>query len=155
MYVVTRPELVQKVQKLYKVLAFPPIEAKFSNTVCGVSAEAQAILQKNVNGDDGDHGLSMESYTAMRTALKPGALLDDMNRIMIQEIATSLDTLQPAKGKTIKLGMYKWLRDNITMATTRSVYGPLNPYEDKAIVDAFWYVASTFFPSKTLFESLI
>lgn len=140
MYVITKPEIVQKVQKMYKTLAFPPIEAKFSSTVCGTSAEAQAILSKNVNGDEGDHGLSFESYEAMREALKPGALLDDMNRVMIQEVARSLDELQPSKGETRIFSLYTWLRDSITTATTRSVYGPMNPYEDKVVADAFWYV---------------
>lgn len=136
MYVITKPELFLAVQKQHKILAFPPIEAKFSSTVCGVSQEAQAILAKNVNGDEGDHGLSMESYAAMRAALKPGASLDDMNRSMIQEIARSLDEIHPRQPKRLKL--YAWMRDAITIATTRSVYGPLNPYEDPEIVDAFW-----------------
>lgn len=138
MYVVTRPELIQTVQKQHKVLAFPPIEAKFASTVCGASREAQDILAKNVNGDLGNFGLSMESYAAMRTALKPGSLLDDMNRAMIGEIAKSLDLLEPARGESRKIGMYAWLRDAITTATTRSVYGPLNPYDDKEVADAFW-----------------
>jgi len=138
MYVVTQPELVQKIQKQHKILAFPPIEAKFASTICGASKEAQAILAKNVNGDDGEHGLSMESYTAMRDALKPGPQLDDMNRHMIQEIAQALDALQPAPGEARRIGIYAWLRDAITTATTRSVYGPMNPYDDKAVADAFW-----------------
>lgn len=138
MYVVTTPELVQTVQKHHKTLAFPPIEAKFASKVCGASLEAQAILSKNVNGDEGDWGLSMESYAAMRTALKPGSQLDDMNRVMIQEIAKSLDVLQPAKGETRTINLYAWLRNAITIATTRSVYGPMNPYEEKTIADAFW-----------------
>lgn len=138
MYVVTQPDLIQKIQKQHKILAFPPIEAKFASTICGASKEAQAILAKNVNGDDGDHGLSMESYTAMRDALRPGPQLDDMNRHMIQEIAQALDTLQPAPKETKKIGIYAWLRGAITTATTRSVYGPMNPYDDKAIADAFW-----------------
>ncbi|KAI1153113.1 putative cytochrome P450 [Nemania diffusa] len=140
MYVITKPELFLAVQKQHKILAFPPIEAKFSSTVCGVSQEAQAILAKNVNGDEGDHGLSMESYAAMRAALKPGASLDDMNRSMIQEIARSLDEIHPRQPKRLKL--YAWMRDAITIATTRSVYGPLNPYEDPEIVDAFWQFES-------------
>lgn len=138
MYVVTKPELVQTVQKQHKILAFPPIEAKFASTVCGASPEAQAILNKNVNGDEGDFGLSMESYAAMRAGLQPGARLDDMNRFMIKEIADSLDLLEPARGQSRKLDLYSWLRDAVTTATTRSVYGPMNPYDDKAIVDAFW-----------------
>ena len=138
MYVVTKPELIQTVQKQHKILAFPPIEAKFASTICGASQEAQAILAKNVNGDEGDFGLSMESYAAMRAALKPGSQLDDMNRSMIQEIAKALDLLEPAKSQSKKIGLYGWSRDAITTATTRSVYGPMNPYDDKAIADAFW-----------------
>ncbi|KAK4120030.1 putative cytochrome P450 [Parathielavia appendiculata] len=142
MYVVTRPDLIQTIQKQHKVLAFPPIEAKFASTVCGASKHAQDILAKNVNGDEGEHGLSMESYAAMREALRPGPQLDDMNRHMIQEIAVALDALQPAPGKTKIIGMYAWLRDTITTATTRSVYGPMNPYDDKAVADAFWEFSS-------------
>lgn len=138
MYVVTKPELVQVIQKQHKTLAFPPIEAKFAATVCGASPEAQAILAKNVNGDEGDFGLSMDSYAAMRAALKPGPELDDMNRSMLLEIIKALDQLEPAKGESRKLEMYGWLRGAITLATTRSVYGPMNPYNDKAIADAFW-----------------
>ncbi|KAI1297078.1 putative cytochrome P450 [Xylaria venustula] len=138
MYVVTNPDLVQLVQKQHKTLAFPPIEAKFASTVCGTSQEAQSILAKNVNGDDGDFGLSMESYEAMRSALKPGSELDDMNRSMIREIVKLFDQLQPNKGESKTLKMYAWLRDAITTATTRSVYGPMNPYDDPEIVEAFW-----------------
>ncbi|KAF2970322.1 hypothetical protein GQX73_g3177 [Xylaria multiplex] len=138
MYVVTSPDLVQLVQKQHKTLAFPPIEAKFASTVCGTSQEAQSILAKNVNGDDGDFGLSMESYEAMRSALKPGSDLDDMNRSMIREVVKLFDQLQPAKGESKPLSMYGWLRDAITTATTRSVYGPMNPYDDPEIVEAFW-----------------
>ncbi|ROW15034.1 hypothetical protein VPNG_03350 [Cytospora leucostoma] len=138
MYVVTRPDLIQAVQRQYKTLAFPPIENKFASTVCGTSPETNAILEKNSNGDEGDWGLAMESYAAMRDALKPGSQLDDMNRVMIQEIASSLDLLEPARGQSRKIGLYAWLRDTITTATTRSVYGPLNPFDDKAVADSFW-----------------
>lgn len=106
--------LIQTVQKQHRTLAFPPIEAKFASTVCGASPEAQAILAENVNGDEGDFGLS------------------------IQEIAKAFDLLQPAKTQSKKIGLYSWLRDAITTATTRSVYGPMNPYDDKTVADAFW-----------------
>lgn len=134
----TKPELIQTVQQQHKILAAPPIATKFASKVCGTSDEAQAILAKNVNGDDGDFGLSMESYAAMRTALKPGPQLDDMNRSMIHEIANALDSLQPAKAESKRIGIYAWLREVVTTATTRSVYGPMNPFDDKAIADAFW-----------------
>ena len=137
-YVVTTLDLIQKIQKLPKVLAFPPIEAKFATQVCGSSKEAHRILMKNVNGDEGDWGLSMESYEAMRAALKPGGGLDEMNRLMIQSIAESLEALAPGPGRTVKLPLSHWLRDRVTAATTTSVYGLQNPFQDKDVADAFW-----------------
>jgi hypothetical protein len=137
MYIVTTPALIQSIQKQPKILAFPPIEAKFSSRVCGSSKEAHGILMTNVNGDGGDWGLSMESYAAMRAALAPGQDLDVMNRVMIQNIAASVDDLSTA-GKPVKRGLALWLRNTVTIATTNSVYGPQNPYKDQTVQDAFW-----------------
>lgn len=138
MYIITTLELIQSIQKIPKVLAFPPIEAKFASQVCGSSAEAHNILMKNVNGDEGNWGLSMESYEAMRAALQPGTALDEMNRLMIQSVATSLDKLTAKESKCVKIKLSSWLRDSITAATTDSVYGPQNPFKAQEIVEAFW-----------------
>ena len=138
MYVVTTLDLIQKIQKLPKVLAFPPIEAKFSSQICGSSAEAHNIVMKNVNGDEGDWGLSMEFHEAMRTALRPGAALDDMNRIMVRSVMASLDNLIAEDKQTVEIRLSQWLRDRVTAATTDSVYGAQNPFQEKAVVDAFW-----------------
>lgn len=140
MYVVTTPELIQAIQKQPKELAFPPIEAKFASRVCGSSAEAHKIMMTNVNGDEGDWGLSMETYAAMRAALAPGPDLDNMNRVMIQNIAAALDHLTAAGGKHAKIGLAKWLRSSVTAATTNSVYGPQNPFKQQAVEDGFWYI---------------
>ncbi len=61
-----------------------------------------------------------------------------MNRLMTQEFSASLNLLQPAKGCARKIGLHTWLRDTITVATARSVYGLMNPYNDTVIADAFW-----------------
>jgi hypothetical protein len=137
MYIVAKPTLIQSIQKQPKTLAFPPIEAKFASRVCGSSKEGHAILMKNVNGDEGDWGLSMETYSCMRAALAPGAGLDAMNRAMFQNIAASIDDLRTTD-KVVKLGLARWLRNTITIATTNSVYGPQNPYIDQSVQDAFW-----------------
>ena len=141
MYIVTTLDLIQTIQKLPKVLAFPPIEAKFSSRVCGSSVEAHNIVMKNVNGDEGNWGPSAEFYEAMRHTLKPGAALDHMNRLMMQSVAASLENLRTEAGSQVKIRLSEWLRDSVTTATTDSVYGPQNPFKDKDVVDAFWYVA--------------
>ncbi len=139
MYIVTSTELVQAIQKQPKALAFPPIAAKFSSKICGSSPEAHKILMKNVNGDEGDWGLSMESYAAMRAALSAGPGLDSMNRVMIQTIAASLDELHSPADLHTKIKLNQWLQISVTAATTLSVYGPQNPFADEAVAESFWY----------------
>ena len=141
MYIVTSPALIQAVQKQPKTLAFPPIEAKFACQICGSSPEARDILMKNVNGDEGDWGLSMESYSAIKGALAPGAELDGMNRIMIQNVAASVDRIGN-DDQPVRVKLAEWLRTTITMATTNAVYGPSNPYKNEAVQNGFWYVRS-------------
>lgn len=137
MYVVTDPQLIQSIQKDPQNPACPPIEAKFASTICGTSPTTQAILE-NVNGAEGDRGLSMESYAAMREGLKSGPDLDRMNRAMIHELATALDSLADVSNTSEGFPLYAWFQDMLTRATTNSVYGPKKPYKDPAVAAAFW-----------------
>ena len=57
---------------------------------------------KNLNGNKGDSGLSIEVYAAIRAALSAGPGLDGMNRIMAQHIAMFLDNLVPSFGSPCK-----------------------------------------------------
>lgn len=97
----------------------------------------------NANGDEGDWGLSMESYPALKSALSPGAGLDAMHRAMIQNVAGSLDGLIPAGSARANIKLSEWLRNVVTIATTNSVYGPRNPFKNREIQDSFWCVGST------------
>lgn len=63
-YIMMTLELIQQVQKLPKVLAFPPLEAKFASQICGVSTEAHNILLKNVNGDEGNWVSELQSISS-------------------------------------------------------------------------------------------
>ena len=138
-YVVNSIELIGAIQRQPKILAFPPIEAKFAMAICASSKEANDILKVNTNGDDGDWGYSVEFYKSMHHALSPGAGLDGMNRIMIQNVAASLEKLRTRDSKeSTRIGLVEWLRHEITIATTNSVYGPMNPFKDPKVEAAFW-----------------
>jgi len=140
LYVITTSDLIQATQKQPKILAFPPIEAKFAAMVCGISQEADDIVHDNINGEKGESGFSIESYAAMREALSPGARFDEMNRQMLQNVAAALDGLKPSPTQPAKIDLVKWFRLNIVTATTNAVYGPQNPFKDQSVVDAFWYI---------------
>ncbi|KAL6713087.1 hypothetical protein ACLMJK_009208 [Lecanora helva] len=138
-YIVNSLELIAAVQRHHKTLAFPPIEAKMGRRMNAWSDEADKVIMKNVNGEEGDWGMSMESYQAMRAALAPGVDLDAMNRIMVQNVAASLERLQPEKGRpSTNINLMHWLRHELTMATTNAVYGPRNPYANRDVENGFW-----------------
>ncbi|KAF2179610.1 cytochrome P450 [Zopfia rhizophila CBS 207.26] len=134
LYVVNSISLIPSVQRQYKVFAFPPLEAKLAMSVCGSSKTANDILNTNSNGDEGFWGYSITHYKRIHAPLSPGPGLDAMNRVMAQKVAASLDRLKTSK--VVKL--FDFIRHEITLATTDSVYGPQNPFQDPAIIDAFW-----------------
>lgn len=112
--------------------------------MAGWSDETDKIVMTNVNGDEGDWGMSVESYHAMRTALTPGINLDAMSRVMVQNTAESMERIRPEKDCAYRnIGLMHWLRHELTMATTNAVYGPLNPFADRNIEEGFWCVYSS------------
>lgn len=147
MYIVTSLKLIHAIQKQPKTLAFHPVKVYFASKVCGDSADAHKVLMNNVNEEEGERGMSVGWRDATRNALLSSSDLDQMNRVMIQSIAASLDSLEVPANKA-KLKLAQWLRSNVTLATTLSIYGPQNPFKDVSVADAFWYVTSA--PLKNL-----
>ena len=80
----------------------------------------------------------MEMHTAMRMALSPSTDFNNTNQQLMKNIAGSLNNFQMSGQRSVKVGLSKWLRHNITEAATNAVYGPKNPFGDQGVVDAFW-----------------
>jgi cytochrome P450 len=138
-YVISKPELIARVDRQPKSFSFAPIISEFSSATCGTSKATNEILNQNLLGEHGNWGLCEDMVAGMRESLKPGENLDIMNRIMAQEVCTSLDATKPEPGKEFRvIHLSAWVADVVTMATTTSVYGPMNPYKRQDIRDAFW-----------------
>ncbi|KAK4694388.1 hypothetical protein P7C71_g3193, partial [Lecanoromycetidae sp. Uapishka_2] len=138
LYVITSTELISAVQRQPKALAFPPVGVKFAMSLAGSSKEANAIATNNINGEEGDYGLSMDFNKVIYPALSPGKPLEAMYNIIIPQIEASLDKLRVEKSKGITIGLIRWVRHELTVAITDCVYGPGNPFKDRAVEDAFW-----------------
>jgi hypothetical protein len=92
------------------------------------------ILNTNTNGDEGPWGYSMTFYKAIHTPLAPGPDLDAMNRVMAEKIVDAMDGLKEER----TVGLFEFIRHEITLATTDSIYGPHNPFKDIEIENSFW-----------------
>jgi hypothetical protein len=138
-YIVTKPELISKVDKKTKVISFAPIISEFSSVTCGTSQVTTDILTHNLFGEQGKQSLVEDMVVGMRETLKPGEMLDNMNQIMAREVSALMEAAKPKPGqrtRTIQLGAF--VEHVVTMATTDSVYGPHNPYKSAEIREAFF-----------------
>lgn len=143
LYVITSTDLIAAVQRQPKALAFPPVGVKFAMSLAGSSKEASVIATDNINGENGEYGLSMDFNKVIYPALSPGKPLEAMYKIIIPQIEDSLNRLRTGDQKGIKIGLVRWVRHELTVAITDCVYGPGNPFKERAVEDAFWYAKTS------------
>lgn len=95
----------------------------------------------NIHGEEkeekegGGTSLFWDGITFLTKILKPGPGLDGMNQTMIQTITDLLNEFDDKESSTVD--SWEWVRHAMTMATTESTYGPLNPYKDEDVEKAF------------------
>ena len=134
---VNSPDLVMAVQRNSKTLSFTPFIAHTAQRITLVSKEAWAALMKNLDGKNGDWGLSADTRKGMHAALAPGKDLDTMNREMVKSVSASLDQLCRDE-ETTTIDLMTWIRHEITLAGTNAAYGPNNPFKDPEVEKGFW-----------------
>jgi len=141
-YVVNSPDLALAVQRHPKALSFWYLEALFGKRLAAISEDAGNKIMTNVHGEEeeaeegGGTSLFWDGITFLTKILKPGPGLDGMNRTMIQTITDLLNEFDDKESGTVDL--WEWIRHAMTMATTESTYGPLNPYKGEDVEKAFW-----------------
>jgi hypothetical protein len=135
LYIINSTELIPVVQRHFRILDFAPMEAKVAINVMGAGPEGRKILVRDRNGVE-DFSYAIEFDKAIHPAVTPGPLLDAMNRLSVQKVFEALERLSGQAPRSLKL--FKWVKEEITLATTGAVYGPKNPFSDAKIRDAYW-----------------
>lgn len=140
-YVINTPQLITAVQKNFKVLTFQKITDKFSGLICDTSEHAKDVQKKQHDlwaegkvAESGNH----KSYKV----LSPGIPLDEMNRTMIASLAGEVEKAFQGGAESVQVGLYQWLKDIVTIATTDGVYGAKNPYRDPKVSEDYWIYES-------------
>lgn len=93
----------------------------------GVGKKALDIMRDDMVTDS---GFLPAFIKVVHPALSSGPALDSMNGRAVEVLSRSLDRLV-AQGPT-RVNMFEWIRHELLMATTDSVYGPHNPLRDPA-----------------------
>ncbi|KAL4888759.1 cytochrome P450 [Aspergillus ambiguus] len=136
-YLVTSPALLQAVQR-NRALTFDPFLTFSAERIAGIRGTGLELMREKQSGGQ---GLNQTVVHAIHPTLT-GRALDRMNERMAQLLSPMVDEL--AKCKTVDL--YAWCTRVITAASTEASYGPLNPYRNREIEDAFWAYESNLSP---------
>ncbi|KUJ21128.1 cytochrome P450 [Mollisia scopiformis] len=90
---------------------------------------------KFLNGNDGDSFLN-ENHKIMVESLSPGTGLSELNKGVLEKVAGFLNVID-GDGETF--GLYRWIRDVLTLATADALYGSASPLNsDHSLIDALW-----------------
>ncbi|KAL6228712.1 hypothetical protein BDW75DRAFT_250849 [Aspergillus navahoensis] len=148
-YIVTSPSLMQVVQRNKRTLKFETLVAFTAGRFAGIHESGMKLLREK---EAGGAGLSPAVVHAMEKTLI-GPSLDRMNEEMARMLSPLVDELA-ASAQMVDL--YAWCTHAITAASTNATYGPLNPYKDPAIQDAFWTFEANIAPLLSgVFPSII
>lgn len=115
-----------------------------------MSKEAKKILYKDLMSDSNPAAGFLRIIAPI---LSPGTALDTMNRRAVEVISESTDAFKvqnPQSRQTIEdsgskemgvrgttISFQAWVHHVMLMATTEAIYGPGNPYRDRAVEEAW------------------
>ena len=133
-YVIISPDLITAVNRNSKSLAFNPFIAQVGKRITGHSEATSRIVQHNLNGEDGP-GYVIDVHDGTLAALAPGNDLEDMTEVMLHEVSRCLESLVDG----VEVDLFAWMRDIVTLCSTRAIYGPSNPFNiNPSFVGLFW-----------------
>lgn len=119
-----------------QTLAFNPFIAQIGKRIAGHDEATSQIVQHNLNGEKGP-GYVIEVHDSILAALAPGRTLEDMIKPFLVEASTYFEALV----KQNEVDIFTWMRQMVTMCSTRAIYWPENPFNQNAkYSDLFWWV---------------
>lgn len=131
-YVVNSLSLIKAVHRNSKTISFTPFIKLAGERLSGLNKEA---LEKFDKVED-QLGYSLDVVKAIEPALHPDRDGGDLNLVMLTHLKDVLDEASIAGNDSQDL--LAWAKHAMTQASTRAVYGPLNPFLDQDVEDAFW-----------------
>ena len=114
--------------------SFNPFIAQLGKRITGHDEATGKIVQHNLNGEQGSRYV-IEVHDGIVAALAPGRTLENMIKPLLEEASTYFDALV----KDNEVDLFAWMRQLVTMCSTRAIYGPENPFnKNPRYSDSFW-----------------
>lgn len=136
LYIVTSPKLANSIQKHYKAFSFWFIEATFSIKLGSLNSKTAALLLHNAAGREEGSSMMMDGLKGTHAAMISG--LNRMNQTVLTFLNNSLNQVAKKELET-EVDLWKWVENNITLATSTAIYGSKNPYLNPEVADGLRY----------------
>lgn len=141
-HIVGSAELMPSLQRQGRTASFWYLEARFTAELGDLSKDASRKLVANLEPPSEKPSLLIDGLKATQQSISSLGGVDDMICAAADVVKARLDNLEKEVGnKASSKDLWAWVQHEITVATTESVYGPMNPYRDPKVEAGFWYVA--------------
>ena len=127
------PTSIAAVQRNARNIAFEPLLAQVAERIAGCLPETVDKVRPGRSGGKG--GGQLVVHAMHPTLLGDG--LDEMNEVMVKSLNRMINELAMDSSEPV-IDLFGWCKDGITIASTDSMWGPLNPYKSKFLRDCFW-----------------
>ena len=134
MYVVNSLPLISAIGKNSKNISFIPFVKMAAERLSGLGPAAL----EQFDGHDDTPGVALETIHRVEHALLSRSEAAELDSKMLVHLEELLVELQSSPQQPRKL--LSWIQHVITQASTRAVYGPLNPLRSDETEEAFWWV---------------
>lgn len=122
-----------------KVLSFEALKVRAETNIAGSSHEANNIVDSERIGGKGSGGYAAAFHKRLRVELSPqGTALHTMNKTAVASIAKFLSITE--LNGPYDTNLFEWIKHEVTLITTDSVYGPSNPFRTSNVEQSFWLV---------------
>ncbi|KAG9238168.1 cytochrome P450 [Amylocarpus encephaloides] len=147
-YVICDPSLIQAAYRNARTFDFGSFVVESSERLFNISQEGMKIIRGEtapeydpngpfLNGNRGKSFLN-DDHKLIVDSLSPGPALLDLSQSVLERVAGSLNNIDNRNDG--KFGLYRWMRDTITVASAEAIYGPNNPFSgNQVLVDDLWH----------------
>ncbi|CAD6439203.1 255a591b-6fe0-4c8d-8609-9114f4f524bb [Sclerotinia trifoliorum] len=139
-HVVSSPDLMPYLHRKYKAISLWQLEGRFTAQLAGLSESARDRLLENLLFDSDTSSLMIKGIKVIQVALSPLGGMKKMLQVAALATKDRLDD-QATPARNNRTDLFEWVRHELTMVTTESLYGVRNPYRDPNVEAGFWSFA--------------
>lgn len=130
-------KLVSEVDRNAQNFSFAPYLVQFAARALHPTEDATRKLSENLEGGNSDPGLRIKTQRAMQESMAAGSsTLNILSREFLRQSSIFMDVEVSAIDGPV--GLFHWVRNMITTASTTAVYGPANPFLRKEVANGLW-----------------